>query len=155
MIPSFMSKLCWRYFFGFTYRARDLYEHNTHVFCVDITRTLFGVDKTRTRFVVLNRARVFLNSNFYSLQMIRPSLHPCFRGIPIPMCLLYTLLRINMPMPWSMINHGKFNIISIFSICSCLTVRLIVLHTSIFYEILETDMVFFADSKYVNFNKNT
>ena len=29
------------------------------------------------------------------------------------------------------------------------------LHTSIFYEILETDMVFFVDSKYVNFNKNT
>ena len=29
------------------------------------------------------------------------------------------------------------------------------LHTSIFYEILETDMIFFADSKYVNFNKNT
>ena len=27
--------------------------------------------------------------------------------------------------------------------------------TSIFYEILETDMVFFANSKYVNFNKNT
>jgi len=60
-----------------------------------------------------------------------------------------------MPVPWSMINHGKFSIISIFSICSCLTVRLMVLHTSIFYEILETDMVFFADSKYVNFNKNT
>ena len=29
------------------------------------------------------------------------------------------------------------------------------LHTSIFYKILETDMIFFADSKYVNFNKNT
>ena len=28
------------------------------------------------------------------------------------------------------------------------------LHTSIFYEILETDMVLFADSKYVIFNKN-
>ena len=33
--------------------------------------------------------------------------------------------------------------------------RLIMLHTSIFYDILETDMVFFVDSKYVNFNKNT
>ena len=133
-------------FFGFTYRARDLYEYNALTFCVYIMRT---------RFVVSNRARVLLNSNFYSLQMIRPSLHPCFHGIPIPMCLLCTLLRINMPMPWSMINHGKFSIISIFSICSCLTVCLIVLHTSIFYEILEIDMVFFADSKYVNFNKNT
>ena len=38
--------------------------------------------------------------------------------------------------------------------CSCLAIRLIMLHT-IFYEILETYMVFFADSKYVNFNKNT
>ena len=133
-------------FFGFTYRARALYGYNALAFCSHITCT---------RFVVLNRARILLNSNFYSLQMIRPSLHPCFRGIPIPMCLLCTLLRINMPMPWSMINHGKFSIISIFSICSCLTVRLIVLHTSIFYEILEIDMVFFSDSKYVNFNKNT
>ena len=133
-------------FFGFTYRARALYGYNALAFCVYIMRT---------RFIVLNRVHVLLNSNFYSLQMIRPSLHPCFHGIPIPMCLLCTLLWINMPVPWSMINHGKFSIISIFSICSCLTVRLIVLHTSIFYEILETDMVFFADSKYVNFNKNT
>ena len=29
------------------------------------------------------------------------------------------------------------------------------LHTSIFYEILETNMDFFADSKYVIFNNNT
>ena len=29
------------------------------------------------------------------------------------------------------------------------------LHTSIFYEILETYMVFFANSKYVKFHKNT
>ena len=129
-------------FLGFTYHARDLYEHNVLAFCVYITRTCF---------VVLNCVRVLLNSNFYSLQMIRPSLHPCFRGNPIPMCLLCTLLQINMPVTWSMINHGKFSIISIFSICSCLAVRLIMLHTSIFYEILETDMVFFADSKYVNF----
>ena len=135
MIPSLMSKLCWRYFFDFPYRARDLEEHNAHVIYKNITRT---------RFVVLNRERVLLNSKFFSLQMIRPSLHPCFRGIPIPMCLLCTLLRINMPVPWSMINHGKFSIISIFSICSCLTVRLIVLQTSIFLEILETYMVFFC-----------
>ena len=128
--------------------------HIAHALCMSITRSRFCVCITRTCFVVLNRERVLLNSNFFSLQMIRPSLHPCFRGIPIPMCLLCTLLRINMPVPWSMINHGKFSIISIFSICSCLTVRLMVLHTSIFYEILETDMVFFADSKYVNFNKN-
>ena len=129
--------------------------HIAHALCMTITRSRFCVDITRTRFGVLHRERVLLNSIFFSLQMIRPSLHPCFRGIPIPMCLLCTLLRINMPVPWSMINHGKFSIISIFSICSCLTVRLIVLHTSIFYEILETYMVFFADSKYVNFNKNT
>ena len=85
MIPSIMSKLCWRYFFGFIYRARDLYEHNALAFYMNITHT---------RFVVLNRARILLNSNFYSLQMIRPSLHPCFRGIPLPMCLLCTLLQI-------------------------------------------------------------
>ena len=28
-------------------------------------------------------------------------------------------------------------------------------HLHKFYEILEIDMVFFEDSKYVNFNKNT
>ena len=131
-------------FFGFTYHARALYGYNALAFCVYITRSRFGV---------LNCTCVLLNSNFFSLQMIRLSLHPCFHGIPIPMCMLCTLLRINMPIPWSMINHGKFSIISIISICSCLTVRLMVLHTSISYEILETDMVFFADSKYVNFNK--
>ena len=85
MIPSIMLKLCWCYFFVFTYRARNLYEHNALAFYMNITHT---------RFVVLNRTRILLNSNLYSLQMIRPSLHPCFHGIPMPMCLLCTLLRI-------------------------------------------------------------
>ena len=46
------------------------------------------------------------------------------------------------------------SIISKFPTCSCLAVGYSMLHT-IFYEILETNMVFFADSKYVNFNNNT
>ena len=87
--------------------------------------------------------------------MIRPSLHPCFHGIPMPMCLLCTLLRIQHACALEYDQPWQFNIISKFSICLCLVVRLSMLHTSIFYEILETYMVFFADCKYVNFNNNT
>ena len=74
----------------------------------------------------------------------------------MPMCLFRTLLRIKhayaleYDKPW-LIQHY----ISKFSICSCLVVGYSMMHTSIFYEILETYMVFFADSKYVIFNKNT
>ena len=37
---------------------------------------------------------ICLNSKIYSLQIIRPSLHPCLHGILMPMCLLRILLRI-------------------------------------------------------------
>ena len=70
----------------------------------------------------------------------------------MPMCLLQTLLRIHhvyaleYDKPW-LIEHY-------IQICSCLAIGYSMLHISIFYEILETDMVFFADSNYVVFNKN-
>ena len=83
--------------------------------------------------------------------MIRPSLDPCLHGILMHMCLLQIhhayALKYDIP---SLIQHYIK-----FFICLCLAVHLIMLRTSIFYEILETDMVFFANSKYVNFNKNT
>ena len=87
--------------------------------------------------------------------MIRPSLHPCFHGIPMPMCLLCTLLRIQhacaleYDKPWQIQHY-----IHIFNML-VLSGSSVMLYTSIFYDILETNMVFFADSKFVNFNKNT
>ena len=113
-----------------------MFLYNAHAFCR-----------------VKSRSRIF-KFKIYSLQMIRPSLHPCFHGIPMPMCLLCTLLRIQHACALEYDKPWQIQHISIFSICSCLAVRLIMLHTSIFYEILETYMVFFTDSKYVNFKRN-
>ena len=74
----------------------------------------------------------------------------------MPMCLLRTLLQIQdvyaleYDKPW-LIQHY----IQIFNMLMFSRWLHYATHLHKFYEILETDMVFFADSKYVNFNKNT
>ena len=73
----------------------------------------------------------------------------------MPMCLLRTLLQIQHSYALdydkpSLIQHYiQISNMLVFSGSSDYAAP------SIFYEILETDMVFFADFKYVNFNKNT
>ena len=87
--------------------------------------------------------------------MIRMSLHPCWHGILMPMCLLRTLLKIQhayaleYDKPWLIQHYIQIFNMLVFSRLFDYTAHL---H---FYEILEIDMVFFANSKYVNFNKNT
>ena len=73
----------------------------------------------------------------------------------MPMCLLFPLLRIQhacaleYDKPWQIQHY-----IQIFNMLMFSSLSDYVAHLH-FYEILETDMVFFADSKYVNFNMNT
>ena len=73
----------------------------------------------------------------------------------MPMCLLYTLLQIQLAFalqyekPWLIQHYIQIFNMLVFSGSSDFVAHL---H---FYEILEIDMVSFADSKYVNFNKNT
>ena len=73
----------------------------------------------------------------------------------MPTCLLCTLLRIQhayaleYDKPWLIQNYIQISNMLVFSGLYDYAAHL---H---FYEILETDMVFFVDSKYVNFNKNT
>ena len=87
--------------------------------------------------------------------MIRPSLHPCFHGIPIPMCLLCTLLRIQhacaleYDKPWLIQHYIQIFNMLVFSGLSDYAAHL---H---FLWYLRNRYGSFADSKYVNFNKNT
>ena len=91
----------------------------------------------------------------YSLQMIRPSLHPCFHGISMPMCLLCTLLRIQhayaleYDKPWPIQHYIQISNMLVFSGSSDY-----VAHLHFLWD-FRNRYGFFADSKYVNFNKNT
>ena len=91
----------------------------------------------------------------YSLQMIGPSLYPCLHGIFMPMCLLRTLLQIQhaygleYDKPWLIQHYIQiFNMI----IFSCSSEYATHFH---FLWDFRNRYGFFADSKYVNFNKNT
>ena len=91
----------------------------------------------------------------YSLQMIRPSLHPCFRGIPMPMCLLCTLLRIQhayaleYDKPWLIQHYIQTSNMLVFSGSFYYAA-----HLHFLWDFINR-YVFFANSKYVNLNKNT
>ena len=97
----------------------------------------------------------WLNSKKNSHQMTRPSLHPCFHGIPMPMCLLCTLLQIQhayaleYDKPWLIQHYIQiFNML----VFSCSSNYVAHLHFLWYFRNIYS---FFVDSKYVNFNKNT
>ena len=99
--------------------------------------------------------RVLFKFKNVFLPMIRPTLYPCWHGILMHMCLLQTLLCIQhayaleYDKPW-LIEHC----IQIFNILmfSCLSDYAAHLH---FLWDSRNRYGCFADSKYVNFNKNT
>ena len=97
---------------------------------------------------------LILNKTFVCFMPLWTNLHPCWHDILMPMFLLQTLLRIHhayaleYDKPW-LIEHY----IQIFNMPMFSRWLQYVAHLH-FYEILETNMVFFVDSKYVIFNKN-
>ena len=105
--------------------------------------------------VAINTLALCLNSKIYSLQMIRLILHPCFHGILMPMCLLRTLLHIQhayaleYDKPWLIQHYIQiYNMLMFRFIWLCCT-------PPFFMRFSKHIWFFFADSKYVNFNKNT
>ena len=96
-----------------------------------------------------------LNSKMYSLQMIRSCFHPCFHGILMPMFLLDTFLRIQhayaleYDKPWKIQHYIQIFNMLVFSCSSDYAA-----HLHFLWDFINR-YVFFANSKYVNFNKNT